>query len=462
MKGIAGKALALFLSLTMLLSVSGCGGNAADVSETDFDAGPQILTDTGIVITPEIPEPETVTDAETKTDVESEEDETAEAPSQSQSSGSGATSSQKTAEGTSDGDFGKGGTSAAESGSSWFAGSSGAQKEALGVIENFHLRYYLCCLGDSDLENFTALYSAIEDFDDRCEFPNPTTFDKASKLIILAVYECPELMQISTSSGFSFLGTDENNITGIELSYCMSRSTYENKISSVRSKVSSIANGASGSDYEKELYAYNWITKNCAYSTTAADCSNPYGCLVGGAAKCDGISFAMKLVMEKMGIACVCVDGSGGSGSHVWNAVNIGNTWYDLDVTNDAGMGVRFYGAFNVGKNWIKGSYSGTATISRYVGSPSTSSMDGSYYSKLGMYIASGKSYDGLVSDMLTNAFANGGRTARVQFESQSDYSAFLDGIEGRVSAWMGDNGLSGTYVERHIKIFRTVTITIG
>lgn len=360
------------------------------------------------------------------------------------------------------GNYGSGAAITSESGNSYFAGSSPAQKDALKSIENFSLRYYLCNLSDSELENFIALYKAVSSFKSECKFPHATTVNNATKLIVLAVYECPELMMISTSSGFSMTGSSESNITGVELSYNMTKADYEYKIAEVRNAVSKIADNAAGTDYEKEVYAYRQITQGCTYSTSAADCDNPYGCLVRGNAKCDGISFAMKMVMEKMGIACINIDGTGKNGAHVWNVVNIGGTWYDLDVTNDVNSSLRFYGGFNVSRSWIKNNYQGDANLSQYFSSPATKSMDGSYYCKSGRFIKSGEYYNLLVSDMLSKAYESGERTARVQFESDADYETFLANAAENIEEWMRINGISSTYNTKSLKSFRTCAITIG
>ena len=58
-----------------------------------------------------------------------------------------------------------------------------------------------------------------------------------------------------------------------------------------------------------ELYLYDRLTDWITYSTTAPGCENAYGALVGRAAKCDGISIAMKWVMEESGIPAMVITG---------------------------------------------------------------------------------------------------------------------------------------------------------
>lgn len=75
------------------------------------------------------------------------------------------------------------------------------------------------------------------------------------------------------------------------------------------------------------------------YGDGAAYIRNPYGALVNGKAVCEGYARAFKLVMDRLGVECVLVQGvaqgetNGGYEPHMWNYVKLDGGWYAVDVT---------------------------------------------------------------------------------------------------------------------------------
>lgn len=78
------------------------------------------------------------------------------------------------------------------------------------------------------------------------------------------------------------------------------------------------------------------------YEEGAAHIRNVYGALVGGKCVCEGYARAFKLIMDRLGIPCLLVQGysqgvAGGFEPHMWNYVWIAGSWYGVDVTwNDS------------------------------------------------------------------------------------------------------------------------------
>lgn len=98
-------------------------------------------------------------------------------------------------------------------------------------------------------------------------------------------------------------------------------------------------------DYEKELYVHDYIVEKCEYvEKTGGTYSSVYGCLVEGAASCEGYAKAVKYLLDELEIEnrIVCGTASGGeSGSegHAWNIVKINSEYYHLDATWDDPVG---------------------------------------------------------------------------------------------------------------------------
>lgn len=132
----------------------------------------------------------------------------------------------------------------------------------------------------------------------------------------------------------------------------------KNDIPVMRSELDSVVNSivASASancntDYEKALWVHDYLVQNCEYdySTLISHemhledgkslAFTSYGCLVNNKAVCDGYTKAYMLIMNKLGVECGYVCGTGtnamGAGSHSWNYIRLDDGYYMVDVTWD-------------------------------------------------------------------------------------------------------------------------------
>lgn len=89
-------------------------------------------------------------------------------------------------------------------------------------------------------------------------------------------------------------------------------------------------------DKIKEIH--NYIINNSKYDKDRSDknivkykSDTAYGSLLEGYSLCGGYTDAMELFLEDLGIKSYKVS----SENHVWNAVNLNNNWYHLDLTWD-------------------------------------------------------------------------------------------------------------------------------
>ena len=92
------------------------------------------------------------------------------------------------------------------------------------------------------------------------------------------------------------------------------------------------------SDEEKIKQAHNYIINNSKYDKDRSDnnivnykSDTAYGTLLEGYSLCGGYTDAMELFLEDLNIKSYKI----ASENHVWNAVNLNNTWYHLDLTWD-------------------------------------------------------------------------------------------------------------------------------
>ena len=118
--------------------------------------------------------------------------------------------------------------------------------------------------------------------------------------------------------------------------------TYNNKeIKEINTEVDKIYNkivNPNNSIKDNIKIIHDYIINNTKYDTLRSDqnirkyhSDIAYGPLFEGYAICGGYTDLMQLFLEKLNVKSFRISSS----DHVWNAVNIDNTWYHLDLTWD-------------------------------------------------------------------------------------------------------------------------------
>ncbi len=127
----------------------------------------------------------------------------------------------------------------------------------------------------------------------------------------------------------------------------------DSAISTFHAQANSIASIANNQNLLKDKIkaAYNAVIASCSYALEAdvtipgneTFVRIPYGALVTGEAVCAGYAQALKVVLDKMGVTNVLVQGVYDDGTykgpHMWNYVRMDDfRWYMLDATMEDGL----------------------------------------------------------------------------------------------------------------------------
>ena len=339
------------------------------------------------------------------------------------------------------------------------------QLKAASMIPHFEIRYYLNTLDDRLLENFCAMYSAVSNFEAHCEFPREMYRQEFSHLALIMSYECPELLQFSTTGEITFTADADGKVVSAEMPLVLTRQEFAAEYGVCAEKARTLAQSVEGkSDSEKEMAAYEFLTGCCYYNFNAASAANAYGALGEGQAKCDGISLAMKWLLEEMNIPCMVMAGttSADAVGHAWNIVHIDGEYYDLDVTNDVMSNERdykYYGAYNVSRFWIREKYSQNVSFDGFIELPGSLNMNNSYHHLRGEFVYTGEEYEERLFAQLDSL--GDGQAAFLQFESRDEYNAFRNNINNVMARWKGSAKGSFSYKFAHLDEFKVCRITI-
>ena len=345
--------------------------------------------------------------------------------------------------------------------------------QAQEIIPYFELRYFANSISSEQLGRFCEMYTAIKNFEDVCTFTIPATEDDVSALLVLISYECPELMNFSSSGRFTTTLNEAGEITSITLKYSMSKEDYSKRYVACATEVKRIAAEAEGmTAEEKEAYAYSVLTSSIVYKAGLADSGNAYGALINNKAKCDGISMAMKWVCEEMGIPCIFVTGKEGTADagHAWNMVELDGKWYNIDLTNDCRSTASeetsyLYGAYNVSASVLTDLYPLTEELTECFELPADVGMEKSWHVLNGSYIRRGRDYSAVLNAQLDALAAEGevGETVSVwlQFQTLDDYTNCIDTISATLNDWVNENTITFLASMEMLQEFRTIRIDV-
>ncbi len=105
--------------------------------------------------------------------------------------------------------------------------------------------------------------------------------------------------------------------------------------------------------YEIELAIHDYLCNNISYPADFNNNNyyNIYGALVEGKAVCEGYARSMQYLCTLMNIPCILVTGVSHNEGHMWNQVQLGGKWYNVDATWDdptSADGAPWHSYFNV------------------------------------------------------------------------------------------------------------------
>ncbi len=91
---------------------------------------------------------------------------------------------------------------------------------------------------------------------------------------------------------------------------------------------------------DKALYLHEYLASNCKYNENIANGTTPKpsvyfagGAIIDRDAVCQGYSLAYKYLLSRVGVISEVVTST--SMNHAWNLVNLGDSWYHVDITWD-------------------------------------------------------------------------------------------------------------------------------
>ena len=217
--------------------------------------------------------------------------------------------------------------------------------------------------GKENIERILALYESIRDGigtltwdinttikgDGATEYP---TLEEVKTAFSLVKDDYPEYFWAGENFYFTYENDDKEEqdeyaISSLEPMYLFAdddeefETAYTEFNESIEKILAELNEELDGSDsnYDKELWLHDYLIKTNDYLSYSEGVHTAYGAIVEGEAVCEGYARAFQLLMNKIGIENCTITGSDDLSSttenHIWNAVKLDGSWYQVDVTWD-------------------------------------------------------------------------------------------------------------------------------
>jgi hypothetical protein len=123
--------------------------------------------------------------------------------------------------------------------------------------------------------------------------------------------------------------------------YIFAASELEERGAELQAALDEAVAAASGAqtDYEKALFVHDYLTEAITYDENGGSAVHSvYGALVDKVAVCDGYAHAYRLILGRLGVECMYVEGyikDRSDVGHAWNIVKIDGVYSHVDATWD-------------------------------------------------------------------------------------------------------------------------------
>lgn len=227
--------------------------------------------------------------------------------------------------------------------------SSQAHQEPVSQPQDTSVLSYYETLTESDRAIYDDFYTAVQAFEPYSytaeHFGKYSDSIKERLFTILqyVLYDHPEIFWVSASGSITFDGI---RTYVCEPDYYFTANEADAYTQQLEQKIASItADVTAQSDYEKVIWAYEWIIRSTTYDHALASSDDmsaasalersALGCFLQGKTICSGYAQAFQLLMQHFGIPCTYLSGviTDNGGRHAWNLVMINGNCYHVDTT---------------------------------------------------------------------------------------------------------------------------------
>lgn len=194
--------------------------------------------------------------------------------------------------------------------------------------------YEYSMLSDDDRTIYNEILTTIMNHDENVAIQTKSA-EKLDDVFSRVLADHGEIFWVSGYTYTEF--TMEDMVVGMEFTpgYTMSKTEryvmQERVDAAVNGYLDAIPSGAD--DYTKIKTIYTLLASNVTYDLNAEANQTILSVFLNRASVCQGFANAFQYLAMKSGVQAITIHGKGINESHAWNMVNIGGSFYHVDVT---------------------------------------------------------------------------------------------------------------------------------
>ncbi|MGM9912945.1 transglutaminase domain-containing protein [Floccifex sp.] len=317
---------------------------------------------------------------------------------------------------------------------------------------DYQNHYFLKQLSDIDLAFVIKVYEGMMNFDETIEINLPfSSQNRPLELLELLQDECPELYQFTTNGSNNNVVCNwilnRKELVSIEMSYLMSKEEYNDSLDIINTEIQNIEEIVKDySDFDKEMYAYNYIVDHCQYNEKTNHYSSPYGVFIESQAACLGIARTMQWIMNECGIECMTIGGytEHKQSGHAWNIIKLDNEYYSVDPTSDTNRldddKYKMYLYFNVTDNEIRNNYTLQSCLKNV---PETTGTKYNYFTYTNHFVSENEDAQTKINALLTQSYFNNQKECSIKIENKDVYDTIVNNVSSIYNNWLLSCSLS-------------------
>lgn len=237
------------------------------------------------------------------------------------------------------------------------------------LISDYTQKWWYNHLNGTQQAVYRSLFDSLSKGSGKCEiYELNAAEDDLNAAFSAVIKENPQFLAMIHEYTYNYFSIGSRNVVSTVNVTLYTPSPEAQKL---RHRVTEIIAAADkySSDYDRIKYVHDCIAETTAYDLNGGNyIHSAEGALVYRRAVCDGYAKAFMYIMQEMGIPCICVEGNA-NGPHTWNMVQLGGSWYHVDVTwddpvtSDGSNAIR-YDYFLVSDSAIRSTHSLTSGYS--------------------------------------------------------------------------------------------------
>lgn len=197
--------------------------------------------------------------------------------------------------------------------------------------EKNYTRYYYSLLDGAEKKCYEDVCDAIEKEDASVDLEGIDK-DQLARIFQSVYLDWPEYFWLDCLQ-YTYV-TNPTGVT-LNLNYNYTGAEREKREAIVKQQAEDILAGVptGGSDYDKVKYVFETLVDMTEYDLSAPDNQNIYSVFGNWKTVCAGYAGATKYLLDRAGVECIWLTGTGNGEAHSWNIVKCDGQYYYVDTT---------------------------------------------------------------------------------------------------------------------------------